>query len=755
MSSIAVQAKFSFKDAQAVGLSELEWEHLLSELGRQPSYEELHMIGVMWSEHCSYKNTKDILKRFVSKGSRLLQGPGENAGLVDLDGDRALAFKIESHNHPSYVEAFQGAATGVGGILRDIFTVGAKPIALGNYLRFGPLLSTKQRHLLEGVVSGISHYGNCVGVPMLGGEVHTQPCYEGNILVNVFALGIVDRDKVFLSNSAKPGQTVMIWGAKTGRDGVHGASLLASSDFDSQASDSTEQKIRVQVGDPFKEKCLIDACLEAMQEHPSELAAIQDMGAAGLTCSTMEIADKSQIGMRINLDRVPVREEQMQAFELLLSESQERMLAVVKKGSEANFQEILHRWGCDAEVIGETTGDGQLKFLYQGTQVVNLPVKRVMDPPPLAADRISESPDLQVSEVKSESFPPDVREEWAVLNSLLSLPRIASKEAIYERYDSSVGASTLLGPGHEAGVLWVGNKEHPHLGVAFKGGCDEELAGIDSGYAARYSMLESIRGLACVGAQAVGMTDGVNLGSPKRPETLNALRASVEGFNEVIELFDSPCVSGNVSLHNENELQGKKVDILPTIFNVVVGVIQDIRKTRPSKFQAANNEVWLLEAQGDRHELPVGSCYAREYWPEDSSYMNSLPFMNLASEKRLCEALLEAHRQELFVSCRDVSDGGVACSLAEACFSENHFGFVGDWSKAQARRDKLLFGEGSGKVIVEIHPSRRAELMKLALAWKLEYRRLGSVTDDEEFSILPLLKGPAAELEASWKQSLR
>jgi len=371
----------TFADAKAVGLDEKEWEHLTKTLERTPSAEELQMIGVMWSEHCSYKSSKRHLKNLISAGPAVLEGPGENAGLVSVDEKRAVAFKVESHNHPSLVEPFQGAATGVGGILRDIFTMGARPIALGNYLRFGELNSAKQQFLLNGVVAGISHYGNCMGIPTLGGQLQTDACYESNILVNVFALGLVDKVCVFKSNTARANQSIMIWGAKTGRDGIHGASLLASADVQEDKQESKEQKIRVQVGDPFKEKSLLEATLECMEDLGSKVSAIQDMGAAGLTCSTMEIADKSKIGMKINLDAVPVRETGMEAYELLLSESQERMLAIVEEGSEQAFVEKLKKWDCEAAVIGTTTQDEQLRFTYRGEQVVNLPVSRVMDPP--------------------------------------------------------------------------------------------------------------------------------------------------------------------------------------------------------------------------------------------------------------------------------------------------------------------------------------------------------------------------------------
>ncbi|TVQ80379.1 MAG: phosphoribosylformylglycinamidine synthase subunit PurL [Bradymonadales bacterium] len=735
------------KLALSLGLSEEEWEYLKSQLERLPSFEELQMIAVMWSEHCSYKSSKFLLKRLHSAGDQVLQGPGENAGLVAWGEDQALAFKIESHNHPSFVEPFQGAATGVGGILRDIFTMGARPVALANYLRFGNLRLKNQQRLLDGVVSGISHYGNCMGIPMLGGQVQTDPCYDHNILVNVFALGVLDRSKLFRSNSAKPGAKVMIWGAPTGRDGIHGASLLASAEFEAESGQDREQKIRVQVGDPFREKLLMEACLECMSELSDELLAIQDMGAAGLTCSTMEIADKSRLGMKIDLDKVPVREEGMQAFELLLSESQERMLAVVQDGQEEKFRRILHKWGCVAECIGETTAEPTLKMSFQGEPLVNLPVSQVMEPPKLAL----EVQKFEVERPAQKAEIQDVREEWQVLKYLLALPGIASKRGLFRQYDSTVGAASVQGPGGEAGVLWLPQKNLDFAGAAFKGAWDEVVAEWNPFLAAQLAITECARSLACVGARPIGLTDGVNLGNPNNPKVLSQFEAIIEAMNEGMKAFNAPCVSGNVSLFNQTKSEAGSVDIFPTVFIVMLGEIEDVRKCRPKSFQESGNDVWLLEAKPPNLEMPFGSLYARRFWPEHQ-WRGDWPEVDWQAEKSLVEALIKAHEDELFVSVRDVADGGLAVALAEACVSgEKPFGFDGDWSTSQKRRDLLLFGEFSGRVVVEIRPEQRASFLKLSREYQLHSWRLGKLTDTGVFRLRPLCQGPVEELKAAWE----
>lgn len=730
-----------FEAAARLGFNEKEWRHLVQRLQRFPSVEEAQMLGVMWSEHCSYKASKPALKKLFSRSKNVLEGPGENAGLIHFDEERALAFKIESHNHPSFVEPFQGAATGVGGILRDIFTMGARPVALGNFLRFGPLHLPKHQELLRGVISGISHYGNCVGVPMLTGQIHADASFEHNILVNVFALGIVDKNKIFRSNSGEPGHSIMIWGAKTGRDGIHGASLLASAEFDAENQKEMEQKIRVQVGDPFLEKCLLEACLEVMNDCSEDLLCIQDMGAAGLTCSTMEISDKSNLGMRIDLDRVPQREENMQAFELLLSESQERMLAVVRKGSEEKFRKILNRWQCEAEVIGETTDDGILKMFFQNEQVVDLPVKEMIEPP---AFDVPEP--IHLNSVIDQVIPEDIKDEAFVLQQILSLPRIANKQKIYERFDSSVGAATRFGPGAEAGVLWLGSEKSPFLGAAMKGAADEALAKDFPALAAAYSLTECIRALACAGAKALAYTDGINMGVPTHSKVQTALHESVRGMNEVAEIFDVPCVSGNVSLYNQTKVQGEARDIDPTVFVVAVGRVEDVRKCRPSSFQKSGNEVWLLEASKNPELFPHSSVYSREILKMQNTQP---PFLDLEAEKDLQSALLEAHDLELFESIRDVTDGGLAVALAEACF-QNQLGFEGDWSKSQQRRDFQLFDEAGGRVLVELDSSKKAALIKLSMKWKIEAKRIGSVMSDDVFRIRPLLNVRMSELKSAW-----
>jgi phosphoribosylformylglycinamidine synthase II len=736
--------ELTFEAAKAVGLSEKEWTHLLEVLGRHPSEAELQMIGVMWSEHCSYKSSKRYLKKLISKGAAVLEGPGENAGLIRLDEQRAIAFKVESHNHPSFVEPFQGAATGVGGILRDIFTMGARPVALGDYLRFGDLATEKHQHLLEGVIAGIAHYGNCMGIPVVGGHVGAGTCYNGNILVNVFALGVVDQDKIFRSNTAGPGQSVMVWGARTGRDGIHGASLLASADFESGKTETKEQKIRVQVGDPFKEKVLMEATLEAMATLKEDLMAIQDMGAAGLTSSTTEIAAKSNVGMQLDLAKVPTREAGMRAYELLLSESQERMLAIVRKGSEENFRRVLQKWGCEGEVIGETDATGILKMEFHGERVVDLPIQKLMDAP--LADL--PAPEWPVAPAGPTNLPDDIKKEWEVLEKLMAHPSVASKKEIYKRYDTTVGTATVLGPGHEAAVMWSPSKESPHLGIAFKGVGDENYYQLDPKFGAKVSLTRAVRSLACVGAKALAYTDGINVGNPKNAKTQAALERMVDGLNEAVQIFETPCVSGNVSMYNQTVSEAGPADIYPTTFVVAVGTISDVRKATPSVFQKDASEVWLLEVPGNREIFPWNSLYARTQFSESKSF--ELPFLDLRGEKRLQGALLRAHEVGLSLSARDVSEGGLAVTLVKGCFGERLFGFDGDLSKTQSRRDSMLFGEGQGRAIIEITPSRRSEVMKLAADFQLQVRKLGTVNVTGIFRLRPTLSGTTEALYRAW-----
>lgn len=736
--------------ALKLGITEKEWRHALTVINREPMICELQMIAVMWSEHCSYKSSKHQLKRLLTKAPQVLQGPGENAGLVALDEKRAISFKIESHNHPSFVEPFQGAATGVGGILRDVFTMGAKPIALGNYLRFGQLSIPRHQELVEGVVAGIAHYGNCMGIPVTGGHVSTHSRYNGNILVNVFALGLVDRDFIFKSNTAAPDGVVMVWGAKTGRDGIHGASLLASTHFESGNSETLEQKIRVQVGDPFLEKVLMEATLESMKLHGDDILAIQDMGAAGLTSSTTEIASKSGVGMDLDLEHVPQREEGMQPWELLLSESQERMLAVVRKGSEKKFQAILEKWGCDSAVIGKTTQGGQLVMRFKGETVVDLPIDKLMDPPPAdlpAAEwPVSTNPEIDKSAL------PDIRGEADVLVRLLMEPSVAYKEAIYGRFDTTVGNATVFGPGHEAAVHWTPSKEHPHLGIAFKGAAEEMLYARDPRMGAMASFLKTIRSLACVGSEPLAYTDGLNLGDPYTAETQAALQLTVDGFNAVAEAFGVPCISGNVSLHNKTVTQGVAVNIPPTNFVVTVGRVEDVRKALPSVFQSIGSEVWLLEIPESEQDLPWSSLYAHLAWGGDRAF-SKLPRVDLAGEKRLFELLKQFHSRNLLKSSRSVGRGGLAVTLVKSCFAEQVFGFDGDLSKTRKRRDELLFGEAPGKIIVEIDPKNRAELMQLSESATILAKKIGVVSSEPAFCLRPTLATDIHKLGAAWKST--
>ncbi len=738
--------------ALSLGLREDEYQTILKILRREPSVSEVQMIAVMWSEHCSYKSSKKHLKKLITKSDIVLQGPGENAGLVAYGTSHAIAFKIESHNHPSFVEPFQGAATGIGGILRDIFTMGARPVALGNYLRFGDLESDLHRHLREGVVSGIAHYGNCMGIPVLGGHIASDKTFNGNILVNVFCMGLARREELFRSNTAKPGQSIMIWGARTGRDGIHGASLLASSEFDENAGESVEQKIRVQVGDPFKEKVLMEATLEAMRTLRDDLAAIQDMGAAGLTSSTTEMATRSGVGMTIELSKVPTRETGMKAWELLLSESQERMLAVVQKGSEKRFEEILKKWGCESAVIGETTADTALIMRFEDEEVVNLPIADLIEAPP--APLPEPATRVRATNAMAEA-PADIRGEADILLTLLNDARIASKASVYERYDTTVGNATVLGPGHEAAVLWLPTEERPQGGIAFKGFAEECLAVDYPKEAAQLALMKSLRSLFIVGAKPLAYTDGINVGHALDPEVQWALQETVEGYNAVAEIFNTPCISGNVSMYNQTARGDEKISILPTNFVVAVGEILSVDQAVPSVFQRDGSEVWLLSIPGSPNRIPCGSYYARRFWGS----ANGLPYLNLKRELDLWAVLQDLQEKRLLLSARDCGAGGLAVSLAKACLlsrqgwtmSKTPVGFDGDLTKTQARRDYLLFSEDQGRVVIEIEGRSRTEVMKLAERRGLEVRKLGQTISEPRFSLRPTLSIDLEKLERAWE----
>ncbi len=694
------------------GISDEEYTKMLEITGRNPSYTELGIFCVMWSEHCSYKSSKVHLKKLPTKASQVLQGPGENAGIVDIGDDLAAIFKMESHNHPSFIEPYQGAATGVGGILRDIFTMGARPIASMNSLRFGSFSHPKTRYLIAGVVAGIGGYGNCIGVPTVGGEISFNDCYNGNILVNVFNLGIARKDRIFKGRASGAGNPVIYVGSKTGRDGIHGASLLASAEF----GEETEQKRpTVQVGDPFTEKLLLEACLELMKND--FIVGIQDMGAAGLTCSTFEMASRGGSGIALDLDKVPRREQGMIPYEIMLSESQERMLLVAKKGKEGHVQEIFRKWDLDAEIVGEVTEDGMVTVRHRGKVVVSLPANPLAEEAPVY-ERPTKEPSslIEVRKVNMSRFavPGDLNE---TMKAMLSSPNIASKEWAYHQYDYTVRTNTVVTPGSDAAVLRI---KGTRKGLAMTTDCNPLYCFLNPYEGARLAVAEAARNLACSGARPVGLTDCLNFGNPEKPEIMWQFAEAVNGLAETCSFFKVPVVGGNVSFYNETE--GRAIFPTPTIG--MVGIIDDIRLHLTQCFKNEGDPVVLI---GENKEELGGTEYLRLVHGTQGGI---IPSLDMAFEKRLHECVREAAAKGILSSAHDCSDGGFAVALAECCFAVGRaFGVDVDLNDGM-RPDALLFGETQSRVIVSLDAENLPILEGIIRKHKLPFTVIGEVKGD-------------------------
>jgi len=673
--------------AREHGLTDEEYDRILEILGRTPSFSELGIFSVMWSEHCSYKSSKKYLKELPTEAEHVLHGPGENAGVVDLGGDLAAVFKIESHNHPSFIAPHQGAGTGVGGILRDVFTMGARPVANLDSLRLGPLDDPLHRYLLQGVVGGIGGYGNAVGVATVGGETTFHECYRGNILVNAFNVGIVEKDKIFLARASGVGNPVIYVGSKTGRDGIHGASLLASAEFD----ETSEAKApTVQVGDPFTEKCLIEACLELMSTDA--VVGIQDMGAAGLTCSSFEMASQSGTGIELNLDAVPKRETGMSAYELLLSESQERMLLVAQAGREAEVEEIFRRWDLDVAIVGKVTDDGRMRIQSQGETVVDIPVDPVaksspeLDRPVCVPRDLGERQKLDLASVAPES---DFAE---ALHELLDSPNLGSKEWIYRQYDQIVQGDTVLRPGGDAALVRV---RHPNgipteKALALSADCNPRWCWLDPRAGAIAAVAEAARNVACTGARPLALTNCLNFGSPERPEIMWEFAEATRGISEAAVALKTPVVSGNVSFYNENS--GRAIFPTPTI--AVVGLLDDWQRHAVSHFPQAGLSIVLF---GESREEFGGSEWLAQRRGLEAG---SPPRVDLDHEQRLHELLVEGVAREWIRSAHDVSSGGLAVALAKCTFIGPQVVGAKVRLPNSIRADALLFGESTGRVIV-------------------------------------------------------
>ncbi|MGB2908185.1 MAG: phosphoribosylformylglycinamidine synthase subunit PurL [Candidatus Aminicenantaceae bacterium] len=691
------------------GLNREEYDLIVELIGRDPNLTELGIFSLMWSEHCSYKSSKSHLKKLPVTGKNVIQGPGENAGIIDIGDGLAAVFKIESHNHPSFIEPYQGAATGVGGILRDIFTMGARPIAAMDSLRFGPLNTPRNRSIMDGVVSGIAGYGNAFGVPTVGGDVYFNECYSLNPLVNAFCLGIVEKDKIFYAKAEGKGNAVLYVGSKTGRDGIHGATM-ASAEF---GEDLEEKRPNVQVGDPFKEKLLLEACLEVMGRNL--IVGIQDMGAAGLTCSTTEMAANAGMGIVIDLDLVPQREEGMTPYEIMLSESQERMLIVAEESRVSEVQAVFAKWDLDAVVIGRVTDDGRLHVRFHGEEVVDIPVAAVIELCPVYQRRYSApAPSPEVTEPDVLPIPGEFD---SLFLTLLSSPTIADKEWVFRQYDHMVQTNTAFLPGADAAVLRLKDSKRA-LAMTLDGNSLYTLLNPRTG--GKIAVAEACRNLACVGAYPVGVTNCLNFGNPEKPEIMWQFKEVVEGIAEACQVFEIPVTGGNVSFYNETE----GASIHPTPVLGIVGIVDNIDLAVSPGFKEDGDTVVLL---GETREELGGSEYLRFIHQRERGLA---PHIDLAEEKRLHGLCLDAISQGLLRSTHDISEGGLSVCLAECAFhSEALWGCSLDLDD-DLRTDALLFGESQSRIVATVSPEKQEELLRLASGHGVAASVLGKTGGD-------------------------
>jgi phosphoribosylformylglycinamidine synthase len=711
--------------ARELGLTDDEYQMVMDYLGRTPTYTELGMYSVMWSEHCSYKNSIALIKTLPRSGGKLLVGAGEeNAGLVDIGDNLAVAFKIESHNHPSAIEPFQGAATGVGGILRDIFTMGARPIAACDSLRFGDPENPRVQFLVKGVVSGIGHYGNCFGVPTVAGEIYFDKSYQGNPLVNAMAVGIVNHDQTASATAEGEGNPVMIVGSSTGRDGIHGATF-ASVDL---SADSESKRPSVQVGDPFTEKLLLEATLEIIREDL--IVGIQDMGAAGITCSSCEMSAEGKSGMNLDLDLVPIRETGMSAYEILLSESQERMLVVAKKGNEQRVQEIFEKWDLHAVTIGSVTSDGMVTIRRDGEVKAVVPA------------------DSLVLGGGAPVYHRVPAVAGKVLTHLLASPNIGSKRWAYEQYDTSVRTNTVAGPGGDAAVMRV---KGTRKALSIKTDCNGRYVYLNPRQGAAIAVAESARNVVCTGAQPLAITNCLNFGNPYKPDVYFQFKEAVTGMGEACRAFDTPVTGGNVSFYNENPTGA----VYPTPVIGMLGLIEDIDHITTSAFAADGDIVILLGR--NRNEI-CGSEYLST-WHDIVG--GDAPFLDLEEEKTLHSVLLAAIREGLVHSAHDVSDGGLAVTLAECCFlGAQRIGATITLDSTDLRKDALYFGESQSRVVVSCAAEHAAAILRKAEEAGLAAARIGTtggthlrINDDIDLAVEELAAAHGGTLERMLEHS--
>jgi phosphoribosylformylglycinamidine synthase len=704
-----------------------EYERILEILGREPTIAELGIFSVMWSEHCSYKSSRMHLKRLPTKGPAVVQGPGENAGIVDIGNGWVCAFKIESHNHPSFVEPFQGAATGVGGILRDIFTMGARPIAVMDSLRFGPVRepvrrsaqrksgdTARNRRILRGVVSGIAFYGNCFGVPTVGGETVFDPCYERNPLVNVFALGIARKDQIFYAKAAGPGNPVIYVGAKTGRDGIHGASLLASSEF--SGADGQQKRPNVQVGDPFLEKLLLEACLEAMQT--GAVLSIQDMGAAGLTCSTCEMGGRGGVGIEIELDRVPQRETGMSPYEIMLSESQERMLLVAERGREHEVARVFAKWDLDAVEIGSVIVKPVLRVKQHGEVVAEIPNHALTEEAPVY-DRPQTMSRRPVLLEPSAPLPPRSGAELAEdLLALLESPALASKRWIFEQYDSMVRTNTVIGPGGDAAVLRL---KETGQGLAMAVDGNGRYCFLSARRGGQLAVAEAARNVSVTGAEPLGATNCLNFGNPEKPTVMSQFREVIEGIAEACETLAIPITGGNVSFYNETE--GDSIHPTPVIG--VVGLLQNAERHAKPWFQGAGSSIVLLGGGIPYAPSETSVTFGSSQYAETvlGELWGLPPQIDLEHEQRVQACCRRLIAENLAESAHDVSDGGLAVTLAECCLGRGVGAAVEMPPAADPRA--WLFAEDPSRIVISVAPGQLADAKRIAAQYNVTAEVIG------------------------------
>lgn len=737
----------------AHNLTQEEFERIKELLGREPTFDELGIFSVMWSEHCSYKSSRGHLKRLPTTGARVIVPPGENAGIVDLGDGWCAAFKIESHNHPSFIEPFQGAATGVGGILRDIFTMGARPVASMNSLRFGsldhPQHGRRNRSLLAGVVAGIAHYGNAFGVATVGGEVAFDDAYALNPLVNAFALGLVRHDQIFFGKATGVGNPVLYVGAKTGRDGIHGATM-ASAEFDEEA---LEKRPTVQVGDPFLEKLLLEACLEAMRS--GAVAGIQDMGAAGLTSSSCEMAARAGTGIELDLSLVPQREQNMTAYEMLLSESQERMLIVAHAGREREVMDIFRKWDLDAVVIGRVRDTGRMQVIHNGQTVADIPVEALTDEAP-KYDRpmTPPSPKSAVQSPKSEAQNTKIKDQdhTANLLTVLSSGNIASKQWVYRQYDHMVRTNTVILPGADAAVVRI-KETRRALAMTLDGNGRYCAANPREG--AKLIVAEAARNVVCVGARPIAITNCLNFASPERPEVMWSFSEVIDGMAEACRVFETPVVSGNVSFYNETEGRG----ILPTPVIGMVGLIEDVRRAVQPGFKKEGDLIAVLGATQDDLSMSEYALSVQGVSTAEIVESGVVPKLDLNRELAVQKACLAAAEAGLLRSAHDCSDGGLAVALAELCFSSLGRDAIGAEVNLEGNltTPALLFSESPSRIIVTFDPSETASIQEIAESHKSPFAIIGAVGGSQLMITANgevVVVADVAELESAWRGGL-